>query len=157
MPPEDDNIYPSPYTIDIYRLSELGDIKVYMDGVRVLPKPLYFLMTDQSTAKYLNENLAQRYRLTPEQIKDLTRIVRDVLLSTIYIGDLATEIQTRVRVEAGMAREIGNALVGELFKPVMADIKALQLAHFADRISGGPAAKPAPRPDENNLLNLRRP
>lgn len=156
------NFYSTPYSIGL--LSVRGTaLKSYVSHVKQLPQKIFQLTTDQSTARYLNENLAPRFRLDGEQAKELTRIVRDVLISRMYIGDLATEIQARMRVEAGMAREIGNVLVGELFKPVMADIKALQLAHFADRISGGrtaqpPPATPAPQQpvkNNSNVINLR--
>ena len=164
-------VYRTPYTVDLMPLQgeELG---TYMAQVSTLPQLLIRLISDQSTARYLNENIAVKFGLSQPQAQELTRVVRDVLLSAIYIVDLAQNIQTRLGIQEGVSRDIANTLATELFGPVMNDIKALQMAHFGDRIAGQaqapqrpqplqpPARPPLPTPPppptrDDNVLNLR--
>src|SRR3989344_7691568 len=91
--------YSTPYSINLTPLRGMA-LKAYMKQVRQLPRPIFQTMTDQTTARYLNETLAPKFKLDQDQTKELTRIVRDVLLSSIYIGDLAQEIGTRMHVDA---------------------------------------------------------
>ncbi len=152
IPDMQEPVYRTPYTVDLFDMSDKTKLKSYVNTVASLPKPLHAIILDQKTARYLNENLGAKMKLSETQRLELTRIVRDILISAVYIGDLATDIQSRLKIDEVSARNVANALITELLQPVMADIKALQLAKFKDRISG--QAMPTSS-TTNNVLNLR--
>lgn len=103
-------------------------------------------MMDEKTGIVLNKTIGDEFGLSEDQCKELTRIVRDVLLSKLYVGDLVGEIAKRLGVAPDVAQKIANELVAKVFKSAMDDIKALQVANFGDRIG---------KPSGNNVLNLK--
>ena len=147
--PDAETAYHTPYTVDLWNMTELEQIGAYMDRVENLPKSMLHVMTDQSTARVINEQIGPQFKLSPDQIKDLTRIVRDVLLSSLYVGNLVQEIGKRLGVNEAIAKQIATALVEQVFKSAMDDIKALQVATFKDRIQ-----QKTPQ-QEGNVINLR--
>ena len=146
---EEQNIYSTPYTVDLFGLKELHQITSYMERAKALPKSMVYVLMDQSTARVINEQIGPQFKLSPDQIKDLTRIVRDVLLSSLYVGNLVQEIGKRLGVDEPTAKQIATALVEQVFKSAMDDIKALQVATFKDRIQ-----QKTPQ-QEGNVINLR--
>src|SRR5437870_4209139 len=127
-------IYSSPYTVDLFDVTDEQQLKTYVDAVRNLPKPMRQIMMDQSTSRTINEKLAVQFNLSDEQTNELTRIVRDVLISTLFVGDLVVELSKRLGVDQERAPLIANALIAQIFKPAMEDIKSMQVAYFPDRI-----------------------
>lgn len=147
---EDDGkpLYPTPYSVDLFELTGAA-LKNYMDQVLLLPKSLVFVIKNHSIGRMINEQIAPQFHLTEDQIKELTRVVRDVLLSMLYAGDLVPQLSARLRVDEPTAQQIANVLVAQVFKPAMDDIKAMQLNTFPDRIG-----QKSPE-QEGNVINLR--
>ncbi len=158
-PPEIENndttAYPTPYTVDLFEL-EGDNLGTYMEIIKLLPKPLSRIATDQTTGKILYEEFAPKFQLSREQTDTLTSIVRDVLISAIYVGDLIQEISARLEVPMNTAEQIANALIAKVFTSAMDDIKALQVRRFKDRIGQKPTTPPpAPPVLDDNVINLR--
>lgn len=140
-------VYSTPYTVDLFEMGDTAQIDIYVNAVRSLPKSMSVIMTDQATARTINESIAPMFSLSPDKAKELTRIVRGVLMSTIYVGDLIVEIQQRIGVDEQTSQRIANELVAQVFKSAMDDIKSTQVARFSDRIG---------KPKNNNVLNLKQ-
>ncbi len=109
------------------------------------------ILTSGDTASYLIE-LGIQYDLEDTKTTELARIIRDVLLWKNYLGDLPQLIQEHLAIDAPLAKTIANHLVGELFQPAITDIKALQVAHFSDRIGNN---QQTPK-NGTNVLDLKK-
>ena len=90
---------------------------------------------------------AVEYDLTDDQAKEVSRIVRDILLGDLYLGDMIAQVKEKLGIDEEKARAISNALGEELFTPVLDEIKKLQLKNFSDRI--GPV-------QQGNMINLKK-
>ena len=140
-------VYSTPFSIDLFNMQGAENIGTYFQAIRSLPTAMYRIMMDHTTGIVINKTIGDVYSLSAEQCKELTRIVRDVLLSKIYVGDLVDVIAKQLVVDADVSQKIANELVAKLFKSAMDDIKALQVAHFSDRIG---------KPTGDNVLNLKK-
>lgn len=128
-------VYSTPYTVDLFDMTDAAQIKEYTSAVRSLPKAMALIMRDQSTARAINEKIAPQFNLTPDQAKELTRVVRDVLISSLFVGDLVVELSNRLQIDEERGRQIANAVVAQILYPAMEDIKSVQMTYFPDRIN----------------------
>lgn len=142
----DGPVYKSPFTVDTEAFNP-DELQLFMERVHDLPLALRQLMFDPGVARTINEKLAQQFNLDAAQTIELTRIVRDVLISTLFVGDLVVELSRRLNVDEARGQQITNALIGNIFEPVMEDIRSLQVRYFADRM-GEPTVK-------GNTVDLR--
>lgn len=153
-----------PFEVDIDRyLSTPLLWNDFQQRITTLTDGMKLVLTQSSTALYLMD-LAVEIDLTDDQASELARIIRDLLLSKVYLGDLPSAIQNQLNLDPTKAREVCNKLVAELLAPIMPDIKAAQLVHFRERIARQQVQAP-PRPqvpaqtqatEEDNTLDLRK-
>ena len=68
------------------------------------------------------------------QGQDVARLVRDIAIGDVFIGDMPTEISKRLGIDPATAREIANQIVAQLFTPALEDIKKVQAAKFPGRL-----------------------
>ena len=66
---------------------------------------------------------------------ELTRIVRDVLLGDLFIGDTSATISQKLNMDPQTAQQIRDKIVKELFAPAIEDIKKIQREKFPDRVA----------------------
>jgi hypothetical protein len=88
------------------------------------------------------KNIYAPFGLTPEQSAGVTRLIRKILIAQIYIGNMATEIQTIIQSDSGRARELANALVSGLFADALPEIKKIQFDKFKQLPQSQPQAQP---------------
>lgn len=158
---ENKNYY-SPYLIDLLPMRDVAQIEAYMNRVRALPKSLINLLVESDTATYLEDSLGPQFGLSEKQVEDLTRVIRDVLMCDLFIGDMTSEIGKRLGLPNDKALEIRNRIIAELFAPAIEDIKKVQREKFSrqgEAIPAAPAQQPAPQVktnvNPNNVVNLR--
>lgn len=121
--------YPTPYDVDIGSLNS-NDLEGFISRTLALPQILGRILTNFSTAEFIEEKLGVVFGLNTNQKKEIARIIRDVILADIYIGDMPAQISSKLGVDQSMATEIARAIVSQLFAPVIEDIKKLQLQKF---------------------------
>ncbi len=155
--------YPTPYDVDIGSLSP-PDLEEFISRTLALPQILGRILTNFSTAEFIEDKLGTVFGLTGNQKKEIARIVRDVILADIYIGDMPAQISSKLGVDQNTATEIARAIVSQLFAPVIEDIKKLQLQKFGKLPgSSAPQQPSVPRPvpgaelpeTGGNIIDLR--
>ncbi len=117
-----------PYFVDNSKTPGF-DWERFQDKIDELSENLYNLLVDEKTADFVG-SLARRYAQLNVQGPDIARIIRDVVLADVYIGDMPTQISSKLGIDQNMATEIARAIVSQLFAPVIDDIKKLQLQKF---------------------------
>lgn len=172
------NVY-SPYQVDLEELllvKENWDI--FTNKFMILPINIKDVMISATTAYYL-EFLSKKFGLDQNQSSNLSRIVRDILMTDEFLGDFPMLISSKLKVDMNIANQITAEIVNKLFTPAIEDIKNIQRVKFKDRIAQArnnqqaqqpspraPSTAPIPRrpadlvrPDERvqegNVVNLR--
>ena len=151
------NIY-NPSQVD---LEELLLVKknwdVFANKFIKLPISIKGVITSATTAYYL-EFLSKKTNLNQSQSSDLSRIVRDILLTDIFLGDFPVLISSKLGVDMNIANQIAHKIVSELFAPAIEDIKNMQREKFRDRIAqvkNKQTQQPPPNTEQGNVINLR--
>lgn len=157
--------YPTPYDVDIGSLNH-NDLEEFISRTLMLSQTLDRVLTNFSTAEFIEEKLGTVFKLNSNQKRDVVRIIRDVILTDIYIGDMPAQISSKLGVDQNMALEIARAIVSQLFAPVIEEIKKLQLQKFG-KLPGSSVSQPFPqRPPQHipgeelpetggNIIDLR--
>lgn len=141
-----------PYEIDLERA--LGSPLIwqdYEDRVSSCPESVRTILCGADTASFLLA-IGSEFNLTDNQSQELTRIVRDILISKLYIGDMPVVIQRNLSLDQASSKKIAEKIIKELFVPAIEDIKKMQVEKFPDRI--GKSNQPPQTTD--NVLNLRK-
>jgi len=152
--------YATPFNVDLSNLEFKKNFTEYFKRVSSLSGPIKDLMANPSTADFIEENLGPSFGLTPEQKTEITRIIRDVLLGDLFIGEMTQEISSRTRLAPDEAKKNVNLIISELFQPAIEDIKKLQAQKFPEKInkpavSEKPDLKIEPDINRNNIVDLR--
>lgn len=165
----EDSVYVTPFNVDLFGVKPENYFEVYSKMVLSLPESIRNILMDFSTAEFIEENLGLNFSLNKEQKTKITRIIRDVLLGDLFIGEMSQNISVRMGLAPDEARGIKDLIVSELFKPATEDIKKLQTERFPEKINR-PSITTEPqvpkipdRPDlkiesdinRNNIVDLR--
>lgn len=135
----------------------------FQDKIDALSENLYNLLIDEAGSDFI-KTLIQKYPQLDTRGSDIARIIRDVVLADIYIGDMPAQISSKLGVDQSAATEIARAVVSQLFAPVIEDIKKLQLQKFGKLPGSSTPQQPnAPRPvpgadlpeTGGNIIDLR--
>ncbi len=156
----------TPYNIDLDILS--ADETLWSSFAKkfvILPKDVKdILLLDNTTAFLLD--ISHQLTLNEEQTKELTRIIRDVLLGDIFINDMSATISQKLNADQQTAQQIRDKIVKELFASAIEDIKKIQQDKFPDRVGQGsvstmpqppapPQMKNVPPVNQSNVIDLR--
>jgi hypothetical protein len=151
----------SPYYIDNGKTPGFNWEK-FQDKVDTIPENLFNLLVDEATSEFV-KSLTQKYIQLSTRGADVARIIRDVVIADVYVGDMPSEFSKRLGIDQDIALEIARTVVSQLFAPVIEDIKKLQLQKFG-RLPGSSAqrsAMPQHIPGEElpetggNIIDLR--
>lgn len=155
----EDSKYATPFNVDLFGVKPENYFANYSKVVLSLPESIKKILMDYSTAEFIEENLGPNFNLTPEQKVEITRIIRDVLLGDLFIGDMIQKISDRMNLAPDEAKKIGNLIVSELFRPAIEDIKKIQAERFPEEINRPTSEKPdlkiEPDINKNNIVDLR--
>ena len=130
--------YFTPYSVDIFSFDNPVDIQNYISRFKSASGTVRDLIFNPSTADFIQEDLVPKFNLNTEQGKEVTRIIRDILLADIFIGDVIGAIQTRLKVDQNTASSITSMLISDLFAPVIEEIKSMHKEKFGDRLRSIP-------------------
>ncbi len=151
--------YATPFDVDLSTPKSEKFFEAYTIKVTSLPELIKNILMDSSTAEFIEENLGPNFNLTPEQKIEITRIIRDVLLGDLFIGEMLQNISDRMKLLPDEARKLGNLIVSELFGPAIEDIKKMQIEKFPEKINRPIPEKPdlkiEPDINKNNIVDLR--
>jgi len=151
----------SPFFVDSTSMTDL-DWEKLQDKIDKLPARLADLLVDDATSDFI-EMLTPKYPQLSARGADIARIIRDVVIADIYIGDMPAQISSKFGVDQNTALEIARTIVSQLFAPVIDDIKKIQLQKFGRLLGSGAAQSSTPRPipgadlpeSGGNIIDLR--
>lgn len=127
---ENENEYATPFNIDFISEDE-GQIKKYFSQISQLPNSLKILFIDFSTAEFIEDRLGPQFQLSPDQKKEITKIIRDIIIPKIYLGDLVKTVQEKLKIDEVKAREVANFIFTNLFsKEALEELKKLHVVKF---------------------------
>lgn len=134
MPEENlqEYFYFSPFFVDSESMSDFAWDKL-QDRIDQLPANLINFLSANNTSGYI-QILTQKYASLSTQGPDVARLIRDVVIGDVFIGDMPSEISRRLGIDPTTAKEIANQIVSQLFTPVLEDIKKVQAAKFPGRL-----------------------
>jgi hypothetical protein len=152
----------SPFFVDSASMPDLAWEKL-QDKIDRVPAGLANMLTNSKTSEFI-EMLTQKYIQLSVQGPDVARIIRDVVIADIYIGDMPAQISSKLGVDQNTALEIARTIVSQLFAPVIDDIKKLQLQKFGKLpgLNQQQPTMPQKVPGEDlpesggNIINLRQ-
>lgn len=125
-----DGAYQTPFNVDIGPATNKLSLTSYISRIKELPQKLINLLTDFSTAEFIEENLGIKYNLNKGQKAEITRLIRNVVLSDLYLGDLPAQITVKLGIEPNQARTIYEYIFDNLFNTVMEDLRLVQKNEF---------------------------
>lgn len=127
---DQDNSYHTPYDIDIKSLPDKPSTITYVRRVLSLPKKVVDIMFDPEIADLIEESFGPHFNLTPKQKRELTRIIRNVLLADLYFKKMPEIIQEKLFVNETTAKDLTKELLGKIFLAGWEDIKAMHDSKF---------------------------
>lgn len=134
--------YRTPYNVDIDALG-VGDFDSYLRSISRLPRILNNILFDFSTAEFIEENLGPNFQLSLDQKKEVTRIIRDLILLKFYLGDLINRFQEKLNLNQQKSRDMINYIFSGLFtKEVLEELKKIQIARFGQISPSSPPQLP---------------
>ncbi len=167
----DNSTYATPFSVDLFSSDEQGFFEKYTRKVFSLPTSIKDILMDTSTTDFIEEHLGSVFGLNLEQKTWVTRVIRDVLLGDLFIGDMITAIAQKLNIDSQVAQQIMGKIINELFATAIEDIKKIQREKFPDRVGHGnvttnpanamprpptpPQMKNGPPVNQNNIVDLR--
>ncbi|HEY4506612.1 MAG TPA: hypothetical protein VJH71_00375 [Candidatus Paceibacterota bacterium] len=121
----------SPYWVGISDAPGF-DWEKFQDKIDKISEPLFFLLVDDETSGFIS-SIVQKYSQLSSKGSNLARLIRDVVIGDIFIGDLPQELSRSTGLDQSAAREIANTVVSQLFSPILDEIKKLQSDKFPGR------------------------
>ena len=129
----------NPYFVDTSKSPGFNWEK-FQDKIDTLPDNLFYLLVAENSSEF-TKSLTQKYVQLSAKGPDMARLIRDVTIGDVFIGDMPQELSRRLGVDLTIAREMANLIVAQLFAPVLEELKQLQRVKFPNRVS---SQRPAP-------------
>lgn len=128
--------------------------------VRITPGPVLDILFGTDTPTKI-EKICSNHGLDPEQSAKLSRLIREVLIGDVFVGDMPLKISQNLGLEPALAKQLSNSIIANLFAPALDDIKSIQRQKFPGRVAGPPTtASPVPGEDlpetGGNIIDLRQ-
>ena len=117
----------NPFRVDTLEMQKSGGLwERFVKQVDSVPSPIKDILFNIGTMELLIR-IAENFNLSRNQSRELSRIIRDVLLGNAYVGNMLQDITNRLALDSGAAKAIANEIVSELFSPAIEDIKKIQI------------------------------
>lgn len=163
MPENQEPKYLTPYVSGVNELgANTEEIGKFIAKVLKLPKNVQNIFRNFSTAEFMTDNLASSFRLNAGQTEELTRILRDILLTDLFWGDFPKTVSARLQIPPDTAIQIVKEITDKLLTPALEEIKAMQKEKFGNRISQNQSNQTQTQPpqqyinpEQGNVINLR--
>jgi len=126
----------------------------FIDAYSVLPLAIKNIISGSATLQFLLA-IATEFRIQKTKLEGLSRIIRDILIARIYIGDMQNIIRDYLQIDEFLSKTITTRIVSELFSPAISEIKSLQQRTFASRVSQPKAQSNSNQINQNNIIDLK--
>lgn len=140
------NIY-SPLEIDSdYFLTHDEEHELFYAKINALPPSIQDIFFNIDTEEAIKK-LGSQFGFNNDQITALTRLVRDIALGDIYLGDLTGKLKVLLKIDENLAKTITTDLMSRVFYSALEDIKKMHIEKFK---------APPPTVNPNNVLDLSK-
>ena len=95
----EDSIRATPFNVDLFSPSGENFFEEYTKKVTPLSASVKNVLMDDSTTNFVEEDLGSTFGLNLEQKTEVLRIVRDILLGDLFIGDMVVTISKKLAVD----------------------------------------------------------
>ncbi|MBI2003794.1 MAG: hypothetical protein HYS78_02355 [Parcubacteria group bacterium] len=85
-------------------------------------------------AEFIKNRVAIPFSLSENQSKETAKIVMDLILADLYLGNIVDEIQNRLKKDEAEAKIIAGLIVTKLFAPILEDLKKIHVEKFAKNL-----------------------
>lgn len=134
----------SPYCVDTLEMNG-SEWKTFQDKAdKLSPRLAELLMAEPFTILLLS--VMKRYNLNQDQGTNIARIVRAIAFADLYIGDMPSQLASRLDIDQSTAREIASIVVAQGFGQSLEEIKTIQTNKFGKFPQASPPQNPASRP-----------
>lgn len=152
----ENNIY-SPIDIDQEALLR-DDQKheAFYSKINALSENIQEVLFDSATEESVKK-ISEQFAVSWNQTAEMTRLIRDLLIADAYLGNIVSDVRTRLLVSDGIAREIANSIISGIFAPVLEELKKIHIQKFGRKDQAAeptPAVQPNTNP--NNIVNLKQ-
>ena len=127
----------SPYSVDDFKTPGF-EYSRFQDKLDKLPGNLVDFLLEPSVVDFI-ESITKKYVQLSVQGPDIARLLRDVIIGDIFIGDMPQAMSNRLGIDPALAREVANQIVSQLFTPVIEDIKKVQNERYPGKLPQKPA------------------
>ena len=125
----------NPYSV---YLNQMGNdrfkYRSFHDSLRNLPEKLQDFIFDTMPADFIKDQISVPFGLNENQSKEIAKMVMELILTDIYLGNVVDEVKNRLGIDDQKARTIAGLLVTELFAPILEDLKKMHIEKFAKNI-----------------------
>lgn len=122
----------TPLFVDSVLMSDLDWERLNMK-IDKLPQTLADFLVDAGIPEFI-DLLTQKYIRLSVRGPDVARLIRDVVIGDIFIGDMPQELSRRLGIDPATAREIANQIVSQLFTPILEDLKKVHNERYPGRL-----------------------
>ncbi len=150
----------SPYDVDLDNSN--FNWQRFCEQLELAPTSIKELIFNLNTALFLRNNIAHKFSLNHEQSISLSRVLRDVLIAEIYLGDLNGQLKERLGITEEVAKEIAAITLNQLFAPILEELRSMHKTRFKreDPVSDNGQATTShmlpPPTNPNNVLDLSK-
>jgi len=126
----------------------------FIDAYSTLPLSIKNIISGSATLQFLLA-IGAEFQIQRIKLEGLSRIIRDILIAKIYIGDMQNIIRDYLQIDELLSKTITTRIVSELFSPAISEIKALQQRTFASRIGQSKVQSNSNQINRNNIIDLK--
>src|SRR3989344_7501992 len=146
----------NPY--DAY-LNDMGDNRFrynqFNDKIKGLSEKFQDFIFDTVPADFIKDRVSMPLGLNQNQSKETAKIVMDLILSNLYLGNIVGEVQNRLGVDDQKAKTIAVLVVAELFTPILDDLKKMHIEKFAKNSPPPQIQNNPPAVGDDRIIDLK--
>lgn len=106
----------------------------FSEDIIKLPENINILLFSGEKIK----DIAMRYNFDLFQGEILASVVRDIVMGYVFLGDMTTEIEKRLKVDEKTAGEIGDALLSEIFAEHWDELQVWNVGQYRKKVDRNP-------------------
>ncbi|MEK7579667.1 MAG: hypothetical protein AAB469_00510 [Patescibacteria group bacterium] len=128
----------------IYEYKTYNPYDVYLnskgrDPTKNLPEKFQDFIFDATPADFIKDQISAPLILNENQSQELAKIVLELILADIYLGNIVQEIKNRLKItDDQKAKTIAGLIVNGLFAPILEELKKMHIEKFAKNLPKTP-------------------
>jgi len=166
----EEKVYATPFNVDLSLPHSKSFFDEYLEKALSVPESIKNILMATSSAEFIENNLGPNFSMNSKQITEITRLIRDILISELFLGDFPMLISKKLNVDMQTADQMARKIATELFAPAIEDIKEFQKQKFVSKTGqfqqpekqhlssfyqNKPDLKINPEINPNNVIDLR--